>query len=76
MHPWPSRQKKKRKKKKENLLYKGFFHPNGPQCENKRKRKGRQVLRPCLRNEKGEEYEGYSDTNCSWHAWNGSQRLG
>ena len=39
-------------------------------CENQRKRKERQVLRPCQRTKKPLELEGNGDTNCKWCALN------
>ena len=41
--------KKKKKKKKENLPNIGLCRPSGPQNENQRKGKERQVLGPCRR---------------------------
>ena len=35
--------------KKENLPSSGLSRPDGPQSENQRKQKERQVFRPCLR---------------------------
>ena len=40
------------------------------QSANQRKRKERQVLRPCLWTKKPEEDEGDGDTNCSWYTGN------
>ena len=34
-------------KKEMNLPYRRIYLPNGPQCDNQRKRKGKQVLKPC-----------------------------
>ena len=51
------------------------FLVGGPQSENKRKRKDRQVLGPCQRTEKVVELEGKGDTNCSWRAWNWAQKV-
>ena len=44
--------KKKKKKKKESLPNSGLSRPSGPQSENLRKRKERQILGPCLRTKK------------------------
>ena len=41
-----------------------------------RKRKERQVLRPCLRTKNAEEYESNGDTSCNWRTCNGLQGLG
>ena len=54
----------------------GFRRPSGPQIKNQRKRKERQVLGPCERTKKALEHEDDGVTNCYWHTWNGSQRLG
>ena len=35
-----------------------------------------QILGPCQRTEKTVEYEGQSDTNCSWFTWNCPQETG
>ena len=42
----------------------------------KKKRKKRQLLRPCQRTEKAVEHETDGDTNCNWCTWNGPQRIG
>ena len=65
--------KKKNLKKKEkvNQPYRGLCRPVGPQRENQRKRKMRQVLTPCQRTKKAMEHENNGDTSCNWHAWNG-----
>ena len=56
-----------------NLLYCGFWPPSGLQSENQRKRKERQVLRPCQRSKKVVEHGDNSDNNCNW---NGPRRFG
>ena len=40
---------------------------------NKGKQKDRQIHGPCQRSEKAVEHEGKSNTNCSWHTWNGPE---
>ena len=49
--------------KKEDLPSSGFCLPSGPQSENQRKQKKRQVLRPCQRTEKAVKYECDGDTS-------------
>ena len=44
--------------------------------KNQRKAKRDNVFRPCQRTKKAVEYEGDSDTMCSWCAWKRPQRLG
>ena len=41
----------------------------------KKKWKESWVFRTCKGTNKTEEHEGGSNTNCSWHTWNGSQRF-
>ena len=60
--------------KKENFAYSGLYRHSGPQNENQRKQKERQVLRPCQRTEKVVENEGDSNPNCIWRTWNDPQR--
>ena len=61
---------KQTKNSKENFPSSWFCRSSGPQGENQRKRKEKQVLRPYLRATKTVEYEGDGDNNCSWCAWN------
>ena len=42
---------------------------------NKRKRKTRQIPRPCKRAEEIMEHEGCSNTNCSWTPWNSQKEV-
>ena len=62
--------KKKKKEKKENLPNSGLYCPVRPQSENQRKRKKRQVLRPCHRTKKAGEQKSNGDTDCKWRTWN------
>ena len=48
----------------------------GPQSENQRKRKERQVLGSCWRTKKAMDQEVHGDTNCDWRTWNDPQKLG
>ena len=68
----------KKKNKSKNLPNSVLCRPGGRQNENQRKRKERQVRRPCPRHKKRKvwEHEGDGDTNCNWCAQNNSQRLG
>ena len=43
--------------------------------KNQRKRKKRQILRPCRRSEKAREHEGDGDTNCDRCTWDNLQKL-
>ena len=51
-----------------------FAVPADHREEDQRKRKERQVLRPCLRPKKAVEQEGNGDTNCDWFSWNGPKK--
>ena len=42
---------------------------------NIRKQKDKWVLGPCKRTKKKAEHEVEGDTDCTWYAWNGLQRL-
>ena len=44
-------------------MNRGQYRPNGLESENQRKRKERQVLRPCRRTKKVIEHEVDCDTN-------------
>ena len=61
-----------------NLSSRRFWHSGGPQRENKRKRRDKQILRPCQRAKKKQqktvEHEGDSDTN--WMILKNSGRMG
>ena len=70
------KKRKKKKKKRENQPKSKLCHSSRPQCENQRKRKERQVLRPCQRTKKVIEHESDGDTNCNWYTRNDSYRLG
>ena len=61
--------------KKENLHNSGLFHPGRQQSENQRKRKEKQVLRPCQRTKKVMEHKNDSDTIYNWYTQDGPQRL-
>ena len=61
--------------KKQNLLNCRPCHPGGPQHDNQRRRKERQVLRFCHRTEKAIEHEGDCNTSCNWCAFNDPHRL-
>ena len=65
----------KKKKKRENLPNSELCRPRRPLSENQRKRKGRQLLRPCQRTKSAMEHEGDGDTNCYRYTWNDTQRL-
>ena len=65
-----------KKKKVGNLLSCVFCCSCGPQSENKRKWKEKQILGPCQRTEKTMEDEGNSDTTCCWCTWNIPKDLG
>ena len=54
----------------------GLCRPGGSQIENQRKRKERQVLRPCKRTKTVMEHGGDGDTDCIWCTWNDPQLLG
>ena len=51
------------KKKSQSI---GFYRSVGQQNKNKRKRKGRKILRPCQRTEENVEHKGDWDFNCNW----------
>ena len=54
----------------------GFYHSNGLENENERKlKKNRQVLGPCLRAEKAVKHEDDGDIKWSWCSLNNSQGL-
>ena len=53
----------------------GFCYSSKSKSENKRGWKDRQIFGSCQRAEKAVEHDGDGDTNCSWDAWNSSQRL-
>ena len=59
-----------KKTKNKNLLSIGFCRFSGPQYENKRKQKVRQVLRPFQRTKRSVGQDGYGNTNGSWCTWN------
>ena len=61
--------------KREKLPNYGLCRAGGPQSQNHRKRKNRQVLRPFLKNLEFIEYKGVGDTNCNWCAWKISKKL-
>ena len=52
-----------------------FCHSSKLQSESKSKQKDKQILGPFQRTKKAIEHEADSNTNCSWCAWNGHQRL-
>ena len=54
----------------DNFLKRGNLLNRGPQSEKQRKRKKRQVLRPCQRTEKAVKHEDDGDINCHWDALN------
>ena len=56
--------------KKKNLSCSGFCRLGGPQNENKRKRKDKQIIGTCQKTEKAIEDEGEGDSNCNWRTWN------
>ena len=56
-----------------NLLNSRLYQPGEPQNETHRKRKERQVLRPCQRTKKVMEHESDGDINYNWCARNGPQ---
>ena len=58
------------------MQYSEFCRPSGPQSENQRKQKERQVLRPYQTTKNAVKHEGDGDTNCNWHTRNSPQRLG
>ena len=49
----------------------GLWCLGGPQSENKRKQKQREVLQPCKRTEKAIKHESDSDINYNWCFRNG-----
>ena len=51
-----------------------FFDPADHRMKRKENKKDRQIFGSCQRNEKAVEYEGDSDTSCSWWAWNSPLR--
>ena len=53
----------------------GFCRSSGPQSQNKRKRKDKQIIGSYQRAEKTVEYHGDGDTNCRWCTWKSPQRL-
>ena len=59
--------------KKKDLSFSGFCCFSGPQSENKRKRKDRQI--PEQRTEMGAETEGDSGISSSLNPWNGLQKF-
>ena len=61
---------------KKKLSYSGFNRPRKHRKKNQRKQKERQVFRSCHRSKKAVKYEGDSDTNHHWRAWNSPKRLG
>ena len=52
--------------KKENPPNRGLCRPSVPLSEHRRKRKVRQVLRPCQTTQKAMEHEIDGATNCNW----------
>ena len=63
------------KKEKGNLPNCGFYRPGGAPSENKRKRKERQVFRPCYGTiKKTMELKSNGDTNFEWCTRNTPQR--
>ena len=63
--------------RKENFSSSGLCHLGRILGENKRKRKYKKILRPCLRTKKKPvDQEGDSDNSWSWCSWNGLQSLG
>ena len=60
--------------KTDNLSYCELCRSGGPQRENQRKQKERQVLILCRRTKKVVEHEGNDDNNCKWRTWNGPDK--
>ena len=64
------------KQEKVNLLNSGHWRPSALDWVNQRKRKYRQVPKPCWRTKKTIERKVSGETNRSWRARNDVQRLG
>ena len=60
---------------KDNLPSNGFYRSSGSHRENKRKRKDKQILRPCQRTKETVEHKDDSNAICRSCAWDASQRL-
>ena len=52
-----------------------FCHSSGPQIENKRKQKDKQILWSCQRTKKAMEPEDDGDSNSSWCTCDNPQRI-